>query len=181
MKFEECAIGGAWLLELERRTDDRGFFARAWCAEELAAHGITAQCSQINVCFSHAKGTLRGLHFQTAPFEECKVARCTRGSVFDVVVDLRPDSATYRRWFGATLSAENGRTLVIPEGCAHGFLTLEDDTELQYLTSAPYAPDAATGARWDDPALAIDWPIEPVVISDQDRGWPLLPPDDRIS
>lgn len=174
MTFEECEIAGAWIVDIEPREDERGFLARGWCADEFAAHGITASLAQINICSSVRRGTLRGLHYQLSPRDECKVARCTRGSVFDVVLDLRPGSPTRHRWLGVELTARNRRSLVIPEGCAHGFLTLEEDTELQYLTSVSYTPNAATGVRWNDPAFAIDWPMEPVVLSDRDRAWPLV-------
>jgi len=176
MIFSASEIGGVFVLDPERREDARGYFARAWCAEEFAAHGITTTIAQINVGYSKARGTLRGIHYQTAPHEECKVVRCTRGRVLDVAVDLRAGSPTRNRWHAAELTEENGRVLVVPEGCGHAYLTLEPDSEIEYLTSCAYVPSAATGARFDDPAFGIAWPSAPAVISDQDRNWPLQSP-----
>ena len=147
---------------------------RAWCQHEFEQHAIKFQPVQANMAFSIEKGTLRGLHYQISPSPEAKLVRCTRGSVFDVVADLRPDSSTYLKWFGAELSAENGDMLFVPEGCAHGCLSLEDDTEILYLTSAFYAPECARGVRFDDPGLAIQWPVDVAIISEQDRNWPLV-------
>jgi len=178
MRFTESHIPGAYQVDLDRREDERGFFARAWCAQEFARHGLNPHVEQLNVGFSRRKGTLRGMHFQRQPHAECKAVRCIRGRIFDVAVDLRPDSPGYRRWFGTELSAENGRMLVIPEGCAHGYLTLVDDSEILYTTSCAYAPDCAGGVRWDDPAFGIDWPFDPVVLSDQDARWPDFPRED---
>jgi len=172
MLFAETEIEGAYLIEPERRFDERGFFARMFCEKELADRGLTVSISQANTGFSPRSGTLRGLHFQLAPHAEVKIARCLRGSVFDVAVDLRPGSTTYRRWTGHLLSADNGKLLYVPEGCAHGYLTLAPDTELMYLTSAPYAPSAARGVRYDDPAFAIAWPAKVEVISKADLSWP---------
>jgi dTDP-4-dehydrorhamnose 3,5-epimerase len=142
-----------------------------WCDQEFRANGLLADIAQINTGYSPRRGTLRGMHYQLAPYREVKVVRCLRGSVFDVVVDLRPESPTHRRWMGVELTAENGRMLYIPEGCAHGYLTLDDSTELMYLTSQPYAADAATGVRFDDPAFGIEWPAEAQLISQADRDW----------
>ena len=172
MLFAETEIEGAYLIEPERRFDERGFFARMFCEKELADRGLTVSISQANTGFSPRSGTLRGLHFQLAPHAEVKIARCLRGSVFDVAVDLRPGSTTYRRWTGHLLSADNGKLLYVPEGCAHGYLTLAPDTELMYFTSAPYAPSAARGVRYDDPAFAIAWPAKVEVISKADLSWP---------
>lgn len=147
---------------------------RAWCAREFADHGIHFQPVQANLGFSVKKGTLRGLHFQQAPALESKLVRCTRGSIFDVVVDLRTDSPTFARWYGTTLSADNGRMLFLPALCAHGYQTLEENTEMYYMTSAYYAPDCVRGARFDDPLFAIGWPLVPTIISEQDRAWPLM-------
>ena len=147
---------------------------RAWCSEEFAAHGIDFTPVQANMGLSLRAGTLRGLHYQVEPAVEAKLVRCTRGAVFDVVVDLRPESATFLDWFGTTLSAENGDMLFVPERCAHGCLSLKDDTEIHYMTSAIFAPAHARGARFDDPAIGIEWPIAVDVVSDQDRNWPLL-------
>ncbi|MCK6370007.1 MAG: dTDP-4-dehydrorhamnose 3,5-epimerase [Gammaproteobacteria bacterium] len=175
MKFTAGEIEGAYLIEPDRRVDDRGHFARLWCSQELAAHGLNGTIAQINTGVSPRCGTLRGLHYQLAPHAEVKIARCFRGAVFDVAVDLRPGSPTFRRWMGVELTAGNGRLLYVPEGCAHGYLTLTDDVELVYLTSRPYAPEAARGVRYDDPAFGISWPREAVVISQADRNWPLFP------
>jgi dTDP-4-dehydrorhamnose 3,5-epimerase len=172
MKFIECAVGGAWIVEPTPHADARGRFMRAWCAKEFADHGIAFVPLQANMGFSLQKGTLRGLHYQRAPALEAKLVRCTRGSMFDVVVDLRPHSTTYRSWYGTCLSADNGRMLFIPEGCAHGCQALEDGTEYHYMSSAMYAPEHATGARHDDPAFGIAWPLPVTAISTQDRHWP---------
>jgi dTDP-4-dehydrorhamnose 3,5-epimerase len=172
MRFQECGIPGAFVVDLDRRADARGYFARVWCAETLARYSVTPTIRQVNTAHSVRRGTMRGMHFQRAPHEECKIVRCTRGSVFDVVLDLRPRSPTYCGWFGTELTAENGRQLVVPEGCAHGYLTLEDASEVVYTTSCAYAPDAATGVRHDDPAFGIRWPIPAAVVSEQDGRWP---------
>ena len=177
MRFTETELPGAYLIDLQRREDDRGFFARAWCEDELAAHGLDTRVSQCNVSFNERRGTLRGLHYQVAPHAEVKIVRCTRGAIFDVIVDLRPESETYRRWLGVELNEENRRMLYVPEGFAHGYLTLADATETFYQVSVPYAPDAERGARWDDPAFGIDWPqTEGLVMSDKDRAWPDFEP-----
>lgn len=172
MVFAETKIPGAYLIEMESRVDHRGFFARTWCQKEFGTRGLNPRLVQINLGFSKLKGTLRGMHYQLAPDEEVKVVRCTMGSIYDVVVDLRPGSTTYRQWLGVELTAENRRMLYIPEGCAHGYLTLEDATEVLYQTSAFYSPESARGVRYDDPAFSIDWPIPVQVVSDQDKNWP---------
>jgi dTDP-4-dehydrorhamnose 3,5-epimerase len=174
--FTETDVAGSFVIDLERRGDERGFFARSWCAAEFEAVGLNPEVAQINVGCSQKKGTLRGMHYQHAPYGEVKIVRCTRGAVFDVVLDLRPESATHRRWWGTELTAENRRMLYVPEGCAHGYQTLEDDCEITYLASVPFAPDHARGVRYDDPAFGILWPLAVSVISDQDRTWPLCPP-----
>lgn len=171
MKFTPTNVDGAYLIDVNRIGDDRGYFGRLWCENEMSAQGLVATIKQSNVGFSPIKGTLRGLHYQTAPHQEVKIVRCTRGRIFDVVVDLRPESPTYRQWHGAELNAENGTMLYVPEGCATGYLTLEDDSEIYYHASTFYAPEHATGVRWDDPAFAIEWPGEPKVLSDNDVGW----------
>src|SRR5207244_7957470 len=141
------------------------FFARLWCEREFAAHGLNSRVAQINVGRSTKRGTIRGLHYQLAPSQEAKTVRCTQGAMYDAIVDLRPDSPTYRRWFGLELTADNGRAVCIPAGCAHGYQTLSDDADLLYLVSAPYSPDHQRGVRWDDPAFRIDWPLgKPAVI-----------------
>lgn len=171
MRFEDIGISGAAIVEPERREDERGYFARLYCADELQRHGLLAPISQINTGVSPRAGTLRGLHYQSAPHDEVKIVRCVRGAVFDVIVDLRPQSPTYKRWFGAELSAANGLMLYAPQGTAHGYLTLADDTELIYMTNKPYAPGAAGGVRYDDPAFGIRWPAEVCIISKADLGW----------
>jgi dTDP-4-dehydrorhamnose 3,5-epimerase len=172
LKFIPQQIDGVHLIQLERREDDRGFFARFWCGTEFERHGLSSRISQINTQVSKAAGTLRGMHFQKAPHAEVKIVRCVRGAVFDVAVDLRPESRTYREWVGVTLSAQNADMLYVPEGFAHGYMTLEPGTEVLYLASVPYAPAAASGVRFDDPAFQIRWPLEATVVSAADRSWP---------
>jgi dTDP-4-dehydrorhamnose 3,5-epimerase len=173
MRFTETRISGAYLVEPEPRQDARGFFARVWCRDEFAAHGLTAAFVQCNDSFSVRRGTLRGLHYQMAPHGEVKLVRCIRGSVFDVIVDLRPHSSTYTDWFGTTLSAENRLMVYVPEGCAHGYLTLEDASEVVYPVSTPYQPGAERGVRWNDPAFGIEWPFtQPLTMSPKDERWP---------
>ena len=174
MRFEPCKVDGAWVVEPEPHVDDRGRFMRVWCHQEFLDKSIRFAPVQGNMALSNHKGTIRGLHYQVAPALEAKLVRCTRGSIFDVVVDMRSDSQTYRQWSGTTLSATNGKMLLVPEGCAHGCLSLEDDTEIFYLASAYYSSEHVRGARFDDPALAIDWPDTVATMSDQDRNWPLL-------
>jgi dTDP-4-dehydrorhamnose 3,5-epimerase len=174
MWFREAGVVGAKVIDPDPREDDRGRFMRAWCAREFAEHGLNFVPVQANLGFSKQKGTVRGMHFQEAPALEAKLVRCTRGTIFDVVLDLRPDSATYRRWYAAELSAENGRMLYVPEQCAHGYQTLERDTEMYYMTSAFYAPSAVRGVRFDDAAFGIEWPLAPTAVSEQDGNWPLV-------
>jgi dTDP-4-dehydrorhamnose 3,5-epimerase len=177
MRFTEAPIAGVWTIDPAPHPDERGWFARAWCAREFAAQGIAFVPVQANAGFSRQAGTVRGMHYQVAPHLEAKLMRCTRGAVFDVVVDLRPDSGTFGRWFGTELTAAGGRMLYVPEHCAHGYQALEDGSEICYLTSAFYAPDAVRGLRFDDPSVAIRWPLPPRAVSPQDRGWPYL---DRV-
>jgi len=174
MKFTPTPVDGAFVLDVKRIGDERGYFGRLWCENEMREQGLVSQIRQSNIGFSPQAGTLRGLHYQRAPHEEVKIVRCTRGSVFDVVVDVRPQSPTFRRWFGIELNPDNASMLYVPEGCATGYLTLEDNSEIYYNTSAFYAPDAATGVRFDDPAFQIDWPREIMVLSDNDKSWPHL-------
>ena len=174
MKFDKCNVAGAFVIEPEPHVDNRGRFMRTWCADEFAEHGIDFVPVQSNMGLSLRKGTIRGLHYQVAPALEAKLVRCTRGAIFDVVADLRPESPTYLDWYGIELTPDNGKMLFIPEACAHGCLSLEDETEFQYLASARFAPDCARGRRYDDPALAVDWPLPVTVASGQDRDWPLL-------
>jgi dTDP-4-dehydrorhamnose 3,5-epimerase len=174
MIFKETPLSGAYVIEPERINDNRGFFARVWCKKELEQHGLKGEISQSNVGFSFRKGTFRGLHFQRPPHAEVKIVRCTRGSIFDVIVDLRPESPSYKRWFGVELSAENRKMIYVPEGMAQGYATLEDSTEINYHTSEFFNAESASGVRFDDPAFGIQWPIDPAVVSEQDRNWPLL-------
>lgn len=174
MLFTETAIPGVWVIDVERHEDERGFFGRMWCRSEFEDHGLNPRVAQANVGYSKERGTLRGLHYQAAPHEEAKYIKCTHGAVFDVAVDLRAGSPTLHRWFGIELNDRNRTMLYVPEGCAHGYMSLTDDAEILYLTSEDYAPDAAGGARWDDPAFGIEWPINVEVISEQDRRWPLV-------
>jgi dTDP-4-dehydrorhamnose 3,5-epimerase len=178
--FEELAVSGAFLIKPERRADERGHFARMWCRQELAARGLVNHVEQINTGFSPKAGTLRGMHYQLPPHAEVKIACCTRGAAFDVVVDLRQGSPTYRRWAGVQLSPVEGSLVYVPEGCAHGYLTLQDDTELVYMTSATYAPGSARGVRHDDAAFGIDWPTAVEVISAADLKWPDHRPGDAV-
>ena len=173
MIFAETRLAGAFSIDVEPDEDERGFFARVWDGEEFAARGLDARVRQSSIAYNHAAGTLRGLHFQLPPFAETKLVRCTRGGVWDVIVDLRPGSPTFLEWAAFELTAENHRTLYVPEEFAHGYQTLTDASEVWYQMSAPYAPDAARGLRWDDPKLAIDWPhIENRLVSERDRSWP---------
>ena len=176
MNFLPLEIDGAWVIDPAPIEDARGRFMRAWCAREFADHGIAFTPVQANMGRSIERGTLRGMHYQLPSAPEAKLVRCTEGRMFDVVLDIRPGSATYGAWHGVELSAQNGRMLFLPEGCAHGYQTLEDDTEMYYMTSAYYAPQAARGARFDDPAFAIGWPLAVAAISEQDSNWPLCEP-----
>jgi dTDP-4-dehydrorhamnose 3,5-epimerase len=159
-------------MDLEPREDERGFFARVWCERECGERGMNLRVAQCNVSFNKKRGTLRGLHYQAAPFEEAKLVRCTRGAIYDVVVDLRPGSPSFKRHLAVVLSAENRRALYVPEGCGHGFQTLEDDTEVFYQMSAPYSADHARGVRWNDPAFGIEWPPADRIMADRDRTYP---------
>ncbi|MCI0400700.1 MAG: dTDP-4-dehydrorhamnose 3,5-epimerase family protein [Gammaproteobacteria bacterium] len=172
MIFTKGEIDGAYVMQLDKRADERGFFARLWCEQELRDRGLSARIAQINAGFSPRAGTLRGLHYQLAPHAEVKIVRCARGAVYDVIVDLRPASPTYRRWIGSELTADDAGLLYVPEGCAHGYLTLVDNAELIYLTSQPYVPHAARGVRYDDPAFGFQWPEKVRIISEADRSWP---------
>jgi dTDP-4-dehydrorhamnose 3,5-epimerase len=171
--FTESTLAGAYTIEMTRLEDERGFFARSYCARDFAARGLPAVMPECSISFNPRRGTLRGMHFQAAPHTEDKLVRCTAGAIFDVIVDLRADSPTRHRWFGTELTAANRRSLFIPQGFAHGFLTLRDDTEVLYMISVPYAPGFDRGVRWDDPAFAIRWPFEPLVISSRDAAYAL--------
>jgi dTDP-4-dehydrorhamnose 3,5-epimerase len=179
MIFRECDVFGAWVIEPSPHQDERGRFMRAWCQREFVAHSIDFTPVQANMGLSTARGTIRGMHYQTDKAPEAKLVRCTSGEVFDVVVDLRPASPTYRAWYGTHLSAENGRMLYVPVGCAHGCQSVRDHTEIYYLTSAYYTPNEARGVRFDDPAFNIRWPEPVAALSDQDRAWPPFEPTAR--
>jgi len=172
VRFVPTELPGVLVLEQERHADERGHFARTWCKEELSAHGLEPALAQCSVSFNHRRGTLRGLHYQAPPSAEVKVVRCARGALWDVAVDLRPGSAGFGRWVGVELTADNGRSLYIPRGFAHGFYTLADATEVEYLISTPYAPATARGVRFDDPRFGIAWPGPVTVISERDAGYP---------
>lgn len=176
MKFQELPVKGAYLIDLEKRGDERGFFARMFCEREFAEHGLVTHFVQMNNSLSADAGTLRGMHYQLAPHGETKVVRCVRGGLYDAIVDLRPDSPSFGVSCGASLTGENRTMMYVPKGCAHGFLTLEPDTEAMYLVDAFYAPDAERGVRWDDPRFKIEWPREPAVLSDKDRAHPDFDP-----
>jgi len=172
MEFTETPIAGAYLIDVRRIGDERGFFGRLWCQKEMAAMGLATHICQSNIGVSTSAGTLRGLHFQKPPHQEVKIIRCPRGAVYDVIVDLRPESPSYLRWYAAELTAENARMLYIPEGCATGYQTLVDDSEICYHTTKFYHPESASGVRYNDPAFAIDWPLEITAISENDKNWP---------
>lgn len=172
MIFTETPLKGAFMVELERLEDERGFFARAWCQREFEAHGLNPRLVQCNVSFNKQQGTLRGMHYQAAPFEEAKLVRCTTGAIYDVIIDLRTDSATFKQYFGITLTPEGRNMLFVPEGFAHGFLTLADNSEVFYQMSEFYAPGYGRGVRWDDPAFGIAWPEPVQVISERDAAYP---------
>jgi len=172
MRIKQTPLAGACVIEIEKHIDERGFFARTWCKKEFSAHGLSPEHSQSSISYNKFKGTLRGMHFQVAPHEEIKIVRCTSGAIHDVIIDLRGDSPTWLHHFGIELNAENRTMLYVPTGFAHGFITLEDDTQVSYLISEPYAPESARGVRWNDPAFGIVWPIQPVVMSETDRTLP---------
>ncbi len=174
MIFRETKLQGAYLIEPERIEDERGFFARSFCRQEFASHGLNPQVVQCNISFNRKRGTVRGMHYQTAPHDEAKLVRCTRGAIYDVIIDLRPGSATHRQWVAVELTAENRLMYFIPEGFAHGFQTLEDATEVFYQMTEFYHPECARGVRWDDPALAIHWPLPATHIAPRDQAFALL-------
>lgn len=176
VKFLEMPIEGAWAIQPEPARDDRGYFARVFDVDAFIEHGLATDVVQAGVSFNRHARTLRGLHFQVPPHEENKLVRCSRGAVFDVVVDLRSESPTYLQWHGDELVADEGRMLYVPTGCAHGFVTMVDESVVHYQIDAPYVPAAARGIRWDDPSIGIDWPVEPAVMSERDRSLPELEP-----
>jgi dTDP-4-dehydrorhamnose 3,5-epimerase len=177
MILRATEIDGVWVVEPERFEDERGFFARTWDRREFAELGLSDRLEQASVSFNRRRGTLRGLHYQAAPHEETKLVRCTAGAIFDVAVDLRPSSPTFKGWVGVELSRDNRLSLYIPEGCAHGFLTLTDEAEVAYQISVPHVPEAARGVRFDDDAFGIEWPGEALVINDRDRTYPDFVPE----
>jgi dTDP-4-dehydrorhamnose 3,5-epimerase len=172
--FTASRLAGAWIIDATTHQDDRGLFAEIWVAKEFEVRGLDTSLAQCNLAFNHTRGTLRGMHFQLPPHQQVKVVRCTRGALFDVIVDLRPDSPTFRQWDAVELTADNHKMIYVPGGFAHGYLTLADGTEAYYHASTPYAPRHESGVRWDDPAIGIQWPSEPASISSKDRAWPLL-------
>ena len=172
MIFTETKLKGAFLIEVQKFEDERGFFGRTFCQKEFQKYGLNPNVSQANVSYNKKKGTLRGMHFQAAPYEEIKLVRCTRGAICDVIIDVRPESATFRQWTYAELRADNYLMLYVPEGFAHGFQTLEDDTEVIYQVSQFYTPGSERGIRYDDPVFKIAWPLAVQVISEKDRNWP---------
>jgi len=175
VKFLPTSLSGAFLIEPEPREDERGFFARVMCVDEFAEHGLCTQWMQANIAFNKFKGITRGMHYQHEPNAEVKLVRCTRGSVFDAIIDMRLNSATYRQWFGVELNESNQKMLYVPAGFAHGYQVMQDDSELHYMVSAQYAPESEDGVLWNDVSVAIDWPItDSVQLSDKDCQWPLL-------
>lgn len=176
MLFTKTKLKGAYVLQIERREDERGFFARTYCQHEFETEGIDFNIVQANVSVNKMKGTLRGLHAQLAPYKESKLVRCSSGSIYDVIIDMRKNSATYLQWYGEELSKENYKMMYIPEGFAHGFITLQDDTEVVYQMSQYYMPGAEIGFRWNDPAFNIHWPLQPIVMSAKDQSYPLYEP-----
>ncbi len=172
MIFSATPLAGAWVVDVERAEDERGFFARSWCAREFEEHRLNPHLVQCNISFNKRRGTLRGMHYQIEPHREVKLVRCTRGAIYDVIIDLRTDSATYKQHVAVVLDSDSRKMLYIPEGFAHGFQTLEDDTEVFYQMTAFYAPQHARGVRWDDPAFGICWPQAERTISGRDRGYP---------
>ena len=172
MIFIETQLKGAFIIKPERLEDERGFFARTWCQREFEAHGLNSRLVQCNISFNKKAGTLRGMHYQAAPYEEAKLVRCTQGAIYDAIIDLRPESPTFKQYTAIVLTAQNRQMLYVPEGFAHGFLTLEDHTEVFYQMSEFYAPEYARGIRWNDPAFNIQWPADVQIISDRDQNLP---------
>jgi len=171
MKFIETNLKGAYVIELEPMEDERGFFARSFCQKEFEEHGLNLRTVQCNISFNKKKGTLRGMHYQVAPYEEAKLVGCIRGAIYDVIIDLRPNFPTYRQWFAVELSAEDYKMLYVPEGFAHGFQTLENNTVVFYQMSEFYHAECARGVRWDDPVFGIEWPVKKLVISPRDQSY----------
>jgi dTDP-4-dehydrorhamnose 3,5-epimerase len=176
MIFRETTLKGAFVIEMEKFKDERGFFARAWCQREVEANGLISRVTQTNISFNKKRGTLRGMHYQVAPDEQVKLVRCTAGAIYDVIIDMRLDSPTYRKWTGVELTAENYRMLYVPEHFAHGFQTLEDTSEVTYQVSQFYSPESERGVRYDDPVFQVEWPLPVEVISEKDIAWPYCSP-----
>lgn len=174
MKFNPAGISGVFLIEIEPQSDERGFFARSWCREEFARHGLNAALSQCSISFNLRRGTLRGMHWQAAPHPEAKLVRCTAEAIYDVVLDLRPDSGTFGRWQAFEINAANRHMVYVPEGVAHGFQTLADGSEVFYQISEPHHPECARGVRWDDPAFNIAWPLPVSALSEKDHSYPFI-------
>jgi dTDP-4-dehydrorhamnose 3,5-epimerase len=170
--FTETKLKGAFILDVKRLEDERGFFGRSWCKKEMEEHGLNSNVVQANVSFNHKKGTLRGMHFQFNPYQETKLVRCTKGALYDVIIDLRKDSPTYKQWIGVELTEDNFRMLYVPEDFAHGFITLQDNTAVTYQVTQFYTPGAEGGIRWNDPAVGIEWPVPVEVISSKDKNHP---------
>lgn len=175
MIFDETPIRGAFRIRIERKSDERGYFARTWCEDEFSKHGLVDKISQCSVSYNEHAGTLRGLHYQIAPHEEVKVVSCVAGKIFDVIVDLRIDSPSYKRWFGVELSGSEKDSLYVPPGVAHGFLTLENSSEVYYQISGRYVAESSRGVLWNDPAFDVRWPATPKIISERDRTFPAYP------
>jgi dTDP-4-dehydrorhamnose 3,5-epimerase len=169
--FRETKLPGAFVIDLQKHEDERGFFARSWCGKEFEAHGLNPRTVQCNVSFNKVKGTLRGMHYQVAPCAEAKLVRCTRGAIYDVIIDLRRESASYKHHIAEVLTTDNYKALFIPEGFAHGFQTLEDNSEVLYQMSEFYSPEHQRGLRYNDPAFGVNWPIDATMISDRDRNY----------
>lgn len=176
MRLVSTQIAGSFIAEVETIPDERGFFARSWSREEAARHRLNPHVEQCSISFNGTRGTVRGLHYQVAPYAEAKLVRCTLGAIYDVAVDLRAESSTYLAWVAVELTAENRRALYIPEGCAHGYQSLSSESEVLYQISAPYQPEYARGVRWNDPAVGIPWPIRDPLVSERDRALPLIDP-----
>jgi dTDP-4-dehydrorhamnose 3,5-epimerase len=172
MIFTETKLKGAFILEVEKHEDERGFFGRSWCTNEMKKHGLNANVLQANISFNKKRGTLRGMHYQIAPYQEAKLVRCSGGSIFDVIIDLRKDSPTFKQWIGVELSQANYKMLYVPEDFAHGFITLENNSEISYLMTEIFVPDAGATIRWNDPLFNIIWPLEPTILSVKDSSQP---------
>lgn len=180
MIFNKTQLEGAYIIDVKRIEDERGFFGRSYCKEEFEAHGLNTDVKQVNVSYNKVKGTLRGMHMQLSPYEESKLVRCTQGAIFDVIVDMRTYSPTFKQWIGVELSADSYRMLYVPEGFAHGFITLKDNTHVTYQVTQAYTPAAERGYRWDDPAFNIIWPFMPSLISDKDKAHPLFEAEELV-